>query len=150
MNADAEWMEIALEEARRAAEEGEVPVGAVAVLDGRLLARNHNRSLQLCDPTAHAEILVLREAALRVGNYRLNGLDLLVTLEPCPMCAGAMVWARIRRLVYGAVDEKGGAVESRLAVLQPGLLNHTVEVIRGPGEDESTRLLQSFFAKRRG
>ena len=149
MNADNEWMEMALEEARRAALEGEVPVGAVAVLDGRLVARNHNRTLQLCDPTAHAEILVLREAALRIGNYRLNGLGLLVTLEPCPMCAGAMVWARISRLVYGATDEKGGAVESKLAVLQPGLLNHTVEVIRGPGSEESTRLLQAFFSERR-
>jgi len=142
-------MELAVEEARLAAGEAEVPVGAVAVLNGQLIARNHNRSIQLQDPTAHAEILVLREAASKLGNYRLNGLQLFVTVEPCAMCAGAAVWARIERLVFGAFDEKAGAVGSKLNVLQPGLLNHDVAVASGLLAEECRKPLRDFFSAKR-
>ena len=125
------WMEVALEEARQAAREGEVPVGAVVVRHGELLARDHNRSIQRSDPTAHAEILVLRRAGKLLSNYRLTGSDLYVTLEPCAMCAGALVWARVDRLFYAAPDLKAGAVSSRVGLLQPGLFNHSPEVVSG-------------------
>ncbi len=147
--ADADWMQLALEEARLAAAEHEVPVGAVAVRNGEILARDHNRSVQLSDPTAHAEILVLRAAGRVLGNYRLNGVDLFVTVEPCPMCAGSLIWARLSRLVFGTPDEKGGGVVSKLEVLSPGRFNHTVEVVSGVCSEEARSLLQQFFGERR-
>ena len=144
-------MEIALEEARQAAREGEVPVGAVLVKGGKVVARDHNRTIALCDPTAHAEILVLRKGAAEEGNYRLGGCELYVTIEPCPMCAGAILQARISRLVFGARDEKGGAVLSLYRLLQDDRLNHRVEVVEGVRERECRELIQEFFrALRRG
>lgn len=143
------WMEIALDEARRAAGQGEVPIGAVAVLNDRVIARDHNRCIQLSDATAHAEILVLRQAGQALSNYRLNGLELYVTIEPCAMCCGALIWARISRLVMGARDEKAGAVLSRVHLLEPGLFNHSVEVLEGEMAEESRRLMRSFFEARR-
>ena len=137
-------MEIALEEAEAAAREGEVPVGAVLVRGEEVLARDHNRTIALCDPTAHAEILVLRQAARVVGNRRLLGCDLYVTVEPCVMCAGAIVQARIRRLIFGARDEKGGAL-SLYGILCDEKLNHTVEVVEGVKASRARALMQSFF-----
>ncbi|MBI4446631.1 MAG: nucleoside deaminase [Acidobacteria bacterium] len=143
------WMRLALQEAGYAGAEGEVPVGAVAVREGQLIASNHNRSIQLNDPTAHAEILVLRDTAQRLGNYRLNGVDLYVTIEPCPMCAGALVLARVRNLVFAARDEKGGGVVSKAQILTKGLLNHEVNVIEGVMAPEVRDLLRRFFSERR-
>ena len=137
-------MEIALEEAATAAREGEVPVGAVLVKEGKVLARDHNRTISLCDPTAHAEILVLREGAKKLGNWRLLGCDLYVTIEPCVMCAGAMVQARIRRLIFGARDEKAGAL-TLYGISADGRLNHRVEVVEGVRAEEARALLQEFF-----
>lgn len=148
--ADERWMAAAIEEAELAAREGEVPVGAVAVAGDVLVAREHNRSIQLNDPTAHAEILALRAAAARLGNYRLNGVRLYVTVEPCPMCAGALIWGRVSELVYGTADPKGGGVESRFQILEPGRLNHTVQVRKGVLETRCRAILQAFFAARRG
>ncbi len=142
-------MKLALEEAHKAAQEQEVPVGAVAVLDGELVAREHNRSIQLHDPTGHAEILVLREAGQKLSNYRLKNLEIYVTLEPCAMCAGALLWARIQRLVFGARDEKAGAVFSKASLLSEGRFNHTVQVVEGILAQPSRELLQEFFARRR-
>ncbi len=139
----------ALAEAEQAAREGEVPVGAVAVAGEVLVARDHNRSIQLKDPTAHAEILVLRAAGARLGNYRLNGLRIYVTVEPCPMCAGALVWGRVAEVVYGTADPKGGGVESRFRILEPGRLNHDVRFRSGVLEERCRAVLQSFFAERR-
>ncbi len=146
---DEDWMAIALEEAELARTEGEVPIGAVAVFEGRLLVRDHNRSIQLCDPSAHAEIQVLRTAGSRLSNYRLAGVELYATLEPCAMCAGALIWSRVSRLIYGASDEKAGAVASRAELLKPGLFNHTVAVTAGVCVEECRRLLHEFFAERR-
>ena len=142
-------MKLALEEAHKAAQEQEVPVGAVAVLDGELVAQEHNRSIQLHDPTGHAEILVLREAGKKLSNYRLKNLEIYVTLEPCAMCAGALLWARIHRLVFGARDEKAGAVFSKASLLSEGRFNHTVQVVEGILAQPSRELLQEFFARRR-
>ena len=142
-------MKLALEEAHKAAQEQEVPVGAVAVLEGELVAREHNRSIQLHDPTGHAEILVLREAGHKLSNYRLKNLEIYVTLEPCAMCAGALLWARIQRLVFGARDEKAGAVFSKASLLSEGRFNHTVQVVEGILAQPSRELLQEFFARRR-
>ncbi|MGH9341749.1 MAG: tRNA adenosine(34) deaminase TadA [Acidobacteriota bacterium] len=142
-------MDIALEEAQKAYEEGEVPIGAVAVLERRLIARDHNRSIQLNDPSAHAEILVLRQAARKLSNYRLNGLDIYVTIEPCAMCAGALIWARVARLIFGSRDEKAGAVLSRTSLLQPGLFNHTVEATEGILAEPCRDILRDFFNRRR-
>lgn len=142
-------MNLALEEARAAAEAGEVPVGAVVVRDNEVIARSGNRTIRDCDPTAHAEICALREAARIVSNYRLAGATLYVTIEPCAMCAGAMVQARIARLVYGADDPKGGAVRSCFEVLSHARLNHQVEVASGALANECAAILQSFFASRR-
>ncbi len=142
-------MKLALEEAHKAAQEQEIPVGAVAVLDGELVAREHNRSIQLHDPTGHAEILVLREAGQKLSNYRLKNLEIYVTLEPCAMCAGALLWARIQRLVFGARDEKAGAVFSKASLLSEGRFNHTVQVVEGILAQPSRELLQEFFARRR-
>ncbi len=142
-------MKLALEEAHKAAQEREVPVGAVAVLDGELVAQEHNRSIQLHDPTGHAEILVLRNAGQKLSNYRLKNLEIYVTLEPCAMCAGALLWARIQQLVFGARDEKAGAVFSKASLLSEGRFNHTVQVVEGILAQPSRELLQKFFARRR-
>lgn len=142
-------MRLALDEARAAGGRGEVPVGAVIVMEGRVLARGGNRTITHCDPTAHAEIIVLREAAQRAGNYRLLGANLYVTIEPCSMCAGALIQARIARLVYGADDPKGGAVRSSLFILGHSGLNHRVEVAAGILAEESAEILQTFFSERR-
>jgi tRNA(adenine34) deaminase len=147
--ADVTFMSEALAEAREAAERGEVPIGAVLVLDEKIIARAGNRTITHCDPTAHAEILALRDAALRTGNYRLLGATLYVTIEPCAMCAGAMLQARISRLVYGADEAKGGAVHSCFEVLSHDRTNHRVEIIRGVRSAESVDLLQKFFSARR-
>lgn len=140
-------MALALEEARQAMEEGEVPVGAVAVLNGKIIARDHNRSISLNDPTAHAEILVLRKAARELLNYRLNGVEIFVTKEPCPMCLGAMIHARISKLVYAAKDEKGGAF-SRFS-MDLNKANHRFEVIKGVMREEAAELLKFFFREKR-
>ncbi|HUP01216.1 MAG TPA: tRNA adenosine(34) deaminase TadA [Gemmatimonadota bacterium] len=147
---DQLWMEEALSEARRAGEHGEVPVGAVAVLDGRILGRAGNRTEELQDPTAHAEMLALREAAAAIGSWRLTGVTLYVTLEPCAMCAGACVLARIDRLVYGADDPKAGMSGSLANVPEDPRLNHRVEVVRGVRAEEGGAILTAFFRARRG
>jgi tRNA(adenine34) deaminase len=139
----------ALAEARLAAEAGEVPIGAVAVREGAIIARGQNRVLRDVDPTAHAEIVALRAAATALGNYRLAGCTLYVTLEPCAMCAGAMIHARIDRLVYAAADPKAGACGSVLAVLNHPQLNHKIQVEQGIAADESAELLRNFFRERR-
>ncbi len=146
---DVEFMRQALHEARAVAQAGEVPVGAVLVSDGRAVASAGNQTIRDCDPTAHAEIVVLRAAAKMLGNYRLTGTTLYVTVEPCAMCAGAMVQARIDRLVYGCDDPKGGAVRSCLEVLSHPKLNHRVEVVPGVLADECSAAIQAFFAARR-
>jgi tRNA(adenine34) deaminase len=142
-------MRIALEEARRAGEEGEVPIGAVLVSEGEVIGRGRNRPIALSDPTAHAEIQALREGGLRVGNYRLPGSTLYVTLEPCIMCAGAILQARVGRLVFGNEDPKRGAVSSLYSLLEDRRLNHRVEVTSGVLQDECRELLQRFFRERR-
>jgi tRNA(adenine34) deaminase len=149
MISDREAMEAALAEARKAAEAGEVPIGAIAVHNGQFIGRGQNRVLRDNDPTAHAEIVALREAAAALGNYRLNGCTLYVTLEPCAMCAGAMIHARIGRLVYAAADPKAGAAGSVLSVLNHPRLNHQMLVEEGILADESGELLRGFFRDRR-
>jgi tRNA(adenine34) deaminase len=147
--ADIEFMRAAIEEARAAGARGEVPIGAVVVAENRIVGRGRNRTITECDPSAHAEIVALREAAKAAGNYRLVGTTLYVTIEPCAMCAGAMVQARVARLVYGADEAKGGAVRSCFSMLDHPQLNHRVEVASGVLADEAVALLQSFFAARR-
>lgn len=143
-------MDLALEEARAAAARGEVPVGAVLLApDGKVLARAGNRTLELRDPTAHAEMLAIREAAAALGSERLIDCDLYVTLEPCAMCAGAISFARIRRLYYGAEDEKGGAVDHGPRFFAQATCHHRPEVYGGIGEREAAALLKGFFADRR-
>jgi len=149
VNSDELWMEEALRAAQRALDAGEVPVGAVVVLDGRIVGRGCNRNLSESDPTAHAEIIALREAGANVGNHRLEDCELFVTIEPCPMCAGALVHARLRRLVYGADDPKAGAVHSIMQVLNHPQLNHRMEVRGGVLAGRCAGLLQSFFRSRR-
>jgi tRNA(adenine34) deaminase len=144
-----DYMVLAMEEARSAALRGEVPIGAVIVLDDRILAAAGNSTISDCDPTAHAEIVALRSAARALGNYRINGATLYVTVEPCAMCAGAMVQARIARLVYGATEPKGGAIHTCMQVLDAPALNHRVNVTSGVLATECADLLQSFFATRR-
>ncbi|HTC64162.1 MAG TPA: tRNA adenosine(34) deaminase TadA [Candidatus Saccharimonadales bacterium] len=146
---DFEYMQLAIEQAEIAAQRGEVPIGAIIVMDGQILASGSNRTITDCDPTAHAEIVALREAAKKISNYRLNGASLYVTVEPCAMCAGALVQARIARLVYGADEPKGGSVRTCMQVLDAPMLNHRVEVVSGVLAAESVQLLQSFFAARR-
>ncbi len=142
-------MRRALREAQKAEAQGEVPVGAVVVQGGRVIARGHNRPLGLSDPSAHAEIQALRRAAKKLGNYRLNGCDLYVTIEPCAMCAGAIVQARLRRVVYGTADPKAGACGSALTVLNHSKVNHKVEVLSGVLAGECAGVLSEFFRKRR-
>jgi tRNA(adenine34) deaminase len=146
---DELFMEEALRAAQRALEDGEVPVGAVVVCNGRVVATGSNRNIGDNDPSAHAEIVALREAGAVVGNHRLGGCELFVTIEPCAMCAGAMVHARVRRLVYGADDPKAGAVHSVLQVVNHPQLNHNMEVRAGVLAGKSAELLQAFFRGRR-
>jgi tRNA(adenine34) deaminase len=149
MHSDELWMEEALREAQRALALGEVPVGAVVVYQGRVVGRGCNRPLSANDPTAHAEMLALREAGQAIGNYRLLDAELYVTIEPCAMCAGAITHARIRRLIYGAEDAKAGAVHSMLQVLNHPKLNHKVEVSSGVLAARCMDLLQTFFREKR-
>jgi tRNA(adenine34) deaminase len=149
MIADQVAMSAALAEARAAAQAGEVPIGAVVINDGEIIARGQNSVLRNNDPTAHAEIVALRAAAAALGNYRLNGCVLYVTLEPCAMCAGAMIHARVSRLVYAAADPKAGACGSVLGVLNHPALNHQMLVEQGIAAEESAELLRSFFRERR-
>ena len=149
LKADRVFMEAALEQAQLASERGEVPVGAVVVIEDRIVSRAGNRTIADCDPTAHAETIALRAAAAEMGNHRLLHAALYVTIEPCAMCAGAIIQARIERLVYGADDPKGGAVRSCFSVLDHPLLNHRVEVTRGVLAEEAAALLKDFFAARR-
>jgi len=146
---DLTFMQLALAEARASAECGEVPIGAVLVHEGTVLARSGNRTIRDNDPTAHAEIVVIREAARLLGNYRLADTSLYVTLEPCTMCAGAVIQARIPRLVYAADDPKGGAFRSSFEILTSSKLNHRVDVTSGLLGEESASLLQAFFSARR-
>jgi tRNA(adenine34) deaminase len=149
MISDLEAMQAALAEARLAAEAGEVPIGAVVVHNGAIIATGQNRVLRDMDPTAHAEIVAMRTAATELGNYRLNGCALYVTLEPCAMCAGAMIHARLDRLVFAAADPKAGAAGSVLAVLNHPQLNHQMQVEQGILAEEASELLKSFFRERR-
>jgi len=142
-------MQAALEEARAAAERGEVPIGAVVVVDGSIVARAGNQTIGDCDPTAHAEVVALRAAAKAVGNHRLLNATLYVTLEPCAMCAGAMIQGRVARLVYGPDDLKGGAIRSCFTILSHPQVNHSVEVTSGVLAEEATGLLRDFFVARR-
>ncbi|HEY7365447.1 MAG TPA: tRNA adenosine(34) deaminase TadA [Methylomirabilota bacterium] len=147
---DEEFMRQALAEARRGLDAGEVPVGAVVVVGGAVIARAHNAPIARRDPTAHAEILALREAARALGNYRLTGATLYATVEPCPMCCGAALQARIARLVYGAADPKAGAVGSLYRLLEDPRLNHRVPATGAVLEAASTALLNEFFETKRG
>ncbi|HEV7514324.1 MAG TPA: tRNA adenosine(34) deaminase TadA [Candidatus Acidoferrum sp.] len=149
MDADIEFMQQALAEARESAASGEVPIGALLVHEGRILARAGNRTIRDCDPTAHAEIVALREAARIIGNYRLADTTLYVTIEPCSMCAGAMIQARVSRLVYGAAEPRGGAVQSCFELLSHPDLNHRVQVTSGVLASDCSDVIQSFFAVRR-
>ena len=142
-------MRAALEQARIAAHAGEVPVGALVTKDGEIVGQGHNRNLLDSDPSAHAEIVALREAAARLGNHRLGGCEMFVTIEPCAMCAGALIHARLARLVYGASDPKAGAVASVLQVLNHPGLNHKMEVKSGVLADECSAVLQTFFRSKR-
>jgi len=149
MSTDEHWMRHALALADKGAAAGEVPVGAVVVRNGAVLGEGYNRPIVEHDPSAHAEMVALRAAALAAANYRLTGATLYATLEPCPMCAGAIVHARIRRVVFGARDEKWGACGSVFDVLEPGRLNHDVEVTPGLLATEAAALLKAFFRARR-
>ncbi|MHC4755625.1 MAG: tRNA adenosine(34) deaminase TadA [Planctomycetota bacterium] len=146
---DEQFMRMAVEAATIAKENGDVPIGAVIVHDGRLIAKAYNQREQLQDPTAHAEIVALTQAAAALGSWRLNGCTIYVTLEPCCMCAGALVLGRIERLVYGCDDPKAGAVKSLYNIVQDERLNHRTEVMSGVLEDQCREQLQRFFAKRR-
>jgi len=143
------FMSLALREAQRGLREDEVPVGAVVAQDGRVVARAHNRPIHLHDPTAHAEVLALRRAAKKLGNYRLNDCTLYVTIEPCAMCAGAIVQARLGLVVFGASDPKGGAAGSVLRILNHPRLNHRVAVVRGVMAEDCAMILREFFRSRR-
>lgn len=144
------WMREALTLARESAEAGEVPVGAVVVRDGQVIGRGRNQPITSHDPTAHAEVVALRDAAAHMGNYRLSGATLYVTLEPCLMCVGALMHARVETVVYGALEPKAGAMESTQRAHEHPALNHRVTVISGVLAAESRDLLQTFFAARRG
>ena len=146
---DLEYMHLAIMQAQAAALRGEVPVGALVVLEDRILGAAGNRTITDCDPTAHAEVVALRDAARKTGNHRLTGASIYVTVEPCAMCAGALVQARVARLIYGADEPKGGAIRTCLRVLDAPALNHRVEVVSGVLAEESVQLLQSFFSARR-
>ena len=149
MNSDTQWMQEALAEAESAADAGEVPVGAIVLFHGEIIGRGQNRVLRDLDPTAHAEIVAMRAAARHLSNYRLTGCEIYVTLEPCAMCAGAMIHARIGRLVYAAADPKAGAAGSVLEVVNHSLLNHRIEVTAGVMAEPCGELLRQFFRERR-
>ena len=149
MTSDELWMEEALREALRAQAAGEVPVGAVVVADGKIVGRGANRNLTDHDPAAHAEILALRQAGAALGNHRLEECEMFVTIEPCAMCAGALVHARLKRLIYGAEDPKAGAVHSVLQVLNHPSLNHRMDVTWGVLGGRCAELMQAFFRERR-
>ena len=144
-----DWMAAALEEARRARDAGEVPIGAVVTLGGAIVGRGYNQPISSGDPTAHAEIVAIRDAARRIGNYRLTGAVLCVTIEPCLMCVGAMVHARIATLVYGAAEPRTGAIVSTVRAAELPGHNHRVEVVGGIREDDCRELMQTFFKDRR-
>jgi tRNA(adenine34) deaminase len=146
---DEHWMRMALDLARQGETEGEVPVGAILVLDGKAIGRGWNAPIARRDPTAHAEIAALREAAGHIGNYRLPGATLYCTLEPCVMCAGALVAARIERLVFGSRDLRFGGVRSKFRIADSDVLNHRVEVVEGVLGAECVELLRGFFAAKR-
>ena len=146
---DQLWMQRALAEAARAQAAGEVPVGCVIVRAGELIATGQNRNLRDHDPSAHAEIVALRSAGTKLGNHRLEGCELYVVIEPCAMCAGAMVHGRVKRLIFGAADPKAGAVESVLKVVNHPRLNHQMEVTGGVLEEECSRVLREFFRGKR-
>ena len=143
------FMRLALEQARLAADAGEVPIGAVAVANGAVVGRGYNRPIGAVDPTAHAEVIALREAARTLGNYRVTGVDLYVTLEPCLMCVGALVHARVGRVVFGAREPKTGALVSAVQALEIPTLNHRFEIVEGVLEAECRDLVQVFFRERR-
>ena len=149
MEADEQFMDLALSEAEKAMADGEVPVGAVVVSAGTVVGRGYNRPISASDPTAHAEMLAIRETALALGNYRLPEVTLYCTVEPCIMCSGAMIHARISRLVFGTPDPKAGAAGSIYNVLTDPRLNHRVEVVSGICEDRCAEILRTFFASRR-
>lgn len=142
-------MEAALEQARLALSAGEVPIGAVVVIDDEVVARGYNQPISACDPTAHAEVLALRDAARRVGNYRLTNADVYVTLEPCLMCVGALIHARVREVIYGAAEPKTGALVSTIRALESPGLNHRFAVSGGVREEAARDLIQEFFREKR-
>jgi tRNA(adenine34) deaminase len=146
---DGSWMELALEQARAAAEADEVPVGALVIRGEEIVGYGQNRSLRDHDPTAHAEIIALRQAAARVGNHRLGGCTMFATIEPCAMCAGALIHARVTRLVYGASDPKAGAAGSAVQVVNHPRLNHRMEITSGVLAERCSEVLTSFFQSRR-
>ena len=146
---DEQYMKVAIDQAFIAEENGDVPIGCVIVCEGRIVAKAYNQREQLRDPTAHAEIIALTQAAEAVGSWRLHGCTVFVTLEPCPMCAGALVLARVDRLVYGCDDPKTGAVKSLYTIVQDPRLNHRVEVTCGVMAESCTAQLQEFFRRRR-
>jgi tRNA(adenine34) deaminase len=150
MNSDEQFMRAALEQAALAEAAGEVPIGAVIVCEGNIIARGFNRNLLDHDPSAHAEMVALREAARVLQNHRLSGCEMFVTMEPCAMCAGALVHSRIARLIYGASDPKAGAVSSVLQVLNHPKLNHQMSVTSGVLAEECSEVVQAFFRKKRG
>jgi tRNA(adenine34) deaminase len=143
------WMREAISEALSAEAEGEVPVGAVVLLNGKIVGRGHNKPIRMHDPTAHAEIVALRQAAHNIGNYRMPGSVLIVTVEPCVMCVGAMIHARVEELIFGATDPKAGAVQSCYNLADGTTLNHKIRVMPGVLEKECSSVVQSFFAARR-
>jgi len=149
MDSDERYMDLALLEAKKAEAAGEVPVGAVIVFGDAVIARGFNQPISARDPTAHAEIIALREAALQLGNYRLAGAAMYCTVEPCMMCSGAMIHARIARLAFGTPDPRAGSAGSIYNVLTDPRLNHRVDVVSGIREDDCAELLREFFAKRR-
>ena len=146
---DQFWMSIAIELAKQAGESGEVPVGAVLILDDQMIGKGRNRSIELNDPSAHAEIQALREAGSKIGNYRLNRSKIYVTIEPCTMCIGALVHARIEKLIFGAREPKSGAVAFANDILEKNSFNHRFKVIGGVLEDECSKLIRNFFRARR-
>ena len=149
MNEDEKWMNLALEQAVKAEKEGEVPVGAILVKDGLVVARAHNQPISTNDPTAHAEIQLLRAAGEELNNYRLNGTSLYVTLEPCAMCLGAMMHARVERIIYGAHDPKTGVCGSSENLIDANCFNHKIDLVSGVLENECKQLLKKFFISRR-
>ena len=149
MNEDEKWMNLALDQARKAEEEGEVPIGAILVKDGLLIAEAHNQPIKKNDATAHAEIQLLRLAGEKLNNYRLNGTSLYVTLEPCAMCFGAIMHARVERIIFGAHDSKTGICGSYEKLIDENCFNHKIDLISGILEDECSLLLKNFFKSRR-